>query len=143
MLDFRHGRALYLYCVECQHGNFTPITKVLGCEVGDHPEVVDYSDRYTTDPTIAETEKCPGFEPRQEIGVTATVPGDAQNNDAEDLYGMMEGGRLEDIEDENERHIAMVRILQSWRGGCLAITAHTISDVNTIYQGYLSWRKSR
>lgn len=141
MLKFRHGRNLYSYCVECQHGKYTE-SKVLGCEIGDNPDVVDFSMRYTQDPALVDTEKCPGFEPRQEVGVIANVPGDAQNNDAEDLFGMMEGGKLEDLKDKREQRQATARILQIWKGGFLSEAARHTDRVDNIYEGYLSWRKN-
>jgi len=148
MLQFRHGDDMYLYCEECQNSAYTPVSNTLGCTIGDDPEVVEYSQRFEEDPNIEDTEKCPGFEPRQETGTLEASRDDYQGvddagviNDAVDLFGMMEGGKVEEIKDKQQRRSAVIRILHSWNGGVLAGETRYASQVDNIYENYLEWKR--
>jgi len=145
MMTFRHGDDLYPYCEECQKSAFTE-AGILGCTEGDDADVVDYSERFEDDPDIASAEKCPGFEPRQEKGqmglYSEGVDDAGEKDDAVDLYGMMEGGNVDKIKDKRERDAAIVRILQGWKGGVMAIHASNSDSIDTIYEAFIDWKQN-
>jgi hypothetical protein len=64
MLKFRHGKDLYPYCTDCLYSAYTPATHVLGCTMGDDPEVVEFSKEVDADPDVVNSTKCPGFSPK-------------------------------------------------------------------------------
>lgn len=66
MLMFRHGKDLYPYCPGCTYAAYTPQSKVLGCTMGDDPQVIEFSDEVTKDASVLDSEKCPGFSPKEQ-----------------------------------------------------------------------------
>lgn len=73
MLTFRSGDSLFPYCYSCVNSARTPVTGILGCSIGDRPDVVKYSDDLTearedpkdvkgeSEEVDSEQPKCPGF----------------------------------------------------------------------------------
>lgn len=61
LLRFRNGRDLYTYCDRCVHSARTPISGVLGCTLGDDPEVISYSQEIDAGEHEEDNPKCPRF----------------------------------------------------------------------------------
>lgn len=73
MLQFRSGDNLYPYCVNCAHSALTPITGVLGCTLGDDPDVMEYSAKLSTDEVDENVEKCPKYTPAEDEDIEDAV----------------------------------------------------------------------
>jgi hypothetical protein len=72
MLRFRSGQDMYPYCERCVHSAITPVTQILGCEIGDDAQVRDYSTKVAAEEIEdTEAERCPGFTSEDQAKVYA------------------------------------------------------------------------
>jgi len=130
MLNFRHGDNMYTYCSECINSAVVPVaTEVLGCTIGDDPEVRDFSDKVDAEEVDPDVMKCPGFsalisstpgvgEPRraalvresdhsQEAGIMKDVPAEVHPHTSKEWEEILDSA-LEDLRSSDPRSTALV-----------------------------------
>lgn len=122
MLQFRSGQTLYAYCPGCSNSAMTPISKTLGCTIGDDPDVLDFSRRLEQGETNEETEKCPGFD-SDALAEGATAPHEAAKAEAVMVKEIPAAEPVESIKRRPTKAGLTVPVSES-------------SDLNALY-GYL------